>query len=103
MKNFFCQFYQKEWLFQQAMVAIPVIFICIFVVAFAAFAGEKEDLAMQYSKLSAVKAYYEAKVEKIVVDMAMIEKRFQQIKKEEIKNATPEKDNSVPVDPASGK
>ena len=52
-------------------------------------AVEKEDLSLQYSKMRSLKAYYEAKVEQLVINMGIIEQRFIQIEKEKKSDEKP--------------
>jgi hypothetical protein len=63
------------------------VFIILVILALAAplWAGESEDLATQYGKMKALQTYYEAKVEKLVIGMNILEQRFAQIKKQQSK------------------
>ena len=59
-----------------------IILITLIFAAPLCFAGELETLSAQYDKMQLLKTYYEIKVENLVINMSIVEKRFSQVKKQ---------------------
>lgn len=78
-----------------------IVTALLILMAIPALAGEIEDLAMQHRKLQALKQYHEERLEKIVVDMSILQQRYELARKQLMEK----KDEKAPADkpdPAAG-
>ena len=71
-----------------------ILAILLVLTALPAAADEIEDLAMQHRKMQALKEYHEGRLEQIVVDMSIIQQRYELARKQMMEK----KDEKTPAD-----